>query len=406
MTFQAFFRTRFSTLAEVERLSAEDQQNLLNSEILPLMDYLFGPLVNRLIGSPQRSTHIEVSWSGARLNHGSVEVPFAYNGTWLLIKRLASQESFELPLPYNRDVVFSTEWKNCTDSDPDHQTRSFYWYFWDPRRFGCDQKEGEHFQTIRVSVGQQTQNTDQTYPDYRRMTEDGSMTITLGFGYVKDPATPKPETDYDAGAREYQSAIRQIRSRYGTFLSEEQAIRQADYRYGRDPNLQIGHRFSGKVGDKNVIVNVVMAAGVDQMEIFAKSFAHDHDDFFGWFGHSRVGSGFDAMRFEMMVKLDPTYFSIANNFQIIYWAGCNSYSYYTLPFFEFKGGSQNLNIIANGLPSYFSLNAANALTALDVFLRWQERLSYQFLVRSLESQGAYMGTTILVSVLGDETNPP
>jgi hypothetical protein len=149
-----------------------------------------------------------------------------------------------------------------------------------------------------------------------------------------------------------------------------------------------------------------MAAGVDQMEIFAKSFAHDHDDFFGWFGHSRVGSGFDAMRFEMMVKLDPTYFSIAGNFQIIYWAGCNSYSYYTLPFFEFKGGSQNLNIIANGLPSYFSLNAANALTALDVFLRWPERLSYQFLVRSLESKGAYMGTTILVSVLGDETNPP
>ena len=47
----------------------------------------------------------------------------------------------------------------------------------------------------------------------------------------------------------------------------------------------------------DIVINVVAAAGIDQMELFARSFAHDHDGFFGWFGHSRVGSGFDAERF-------------------------------------------------------------------------------------------------------------
>jgi len=98
---------------------------------------------------------------------------------------------------------------------------------------------------------------------------------------------------------------------------------------------------------------------------------------------------------------------------LVYWNGCNSYSYYTLPFFQFKAdlnpskdpnGTKGLDIIANGLPTYFSFNAANAQVALQALLRWEEKTSYQKLIQSLEDRAAHSGTKVIVNVLGDEDN--
>lgn len=135
------------------------------------------------------------------------------------------------------------------------------------------------------------------------------------------------------------------------------------------------------------------------MDIFADSYAKKHEGFFGWFGHSRVGSGFDAEQFRRNVERHPETFSLSPDYQIIYWAGCNSYSYYTLPFFEMKAalnfeqdpnGTKKLDLISNALPSLFSFNAYNADVFLQALLNWKKPTSYQVL--------------IIVNVLGDEDN--
>jgi hypothetical protein len=187
-----------------------------------------------------------------------------------------------------------------------------------------------------------------------------------------------------------------------------------EYRGGWLPNLRIGSRFQLVRRDVNVTINVVVAAGIDQMDLFAKSFAHDHDGVFSWMGHSRVGSGFDAMRFGSLLRSDPEYYSVTNDYQLIYWGGCNSYSYYSLPFFEFKSkrdpegdprGTRNLDIIANGLPSLFAFNAQNSAIALDAFLNWDRRMSFQEIVDSVENHARTYGVWVLNVVLGDEDNP-
>ncbi|MGZ3693540.1 MAG: hypothetical protein ACXWQO_05075, partial [Bdellovibrionota bacterium] len=193
----------------------------------------------------------------------------------------------------------------------------------------------------------------------------------------------------------------------------ETKILQGEYRGASQPTKVIGHRFAGNLRGVEVVVNIVAAAGVDQMQLFAKSFAHDHDGFFGWFGHSRVGSGFDAENFWNMVVRSPDYYSVTPKYQLVYWGGCNSYSYYTLPFFEFKAqvahgsdpkGTKGLDIIANGLPSYFNLNADNAGIALKHLLNWEARPSYQTIVNELEARAHSSGIDVLVAVLGDEDN--
>jgi hypothetical protein len=404
--FDAVYRTTFTSLDEIAKMSDQEKTEFTTYNIVPVMDYLFGPLVRRSQGSPQRSKDVTADWSRATLNAaGQVEVPYHYKGIWIVSLDISLRGYVYLPVPYNLNLVFSPDWIKCTDRDPEHQTESFFWYFWDPKRKGCDQTEGNQFQVTKVKTGAQTINQKNTAPEYDRMLADGTMSLTLGFGYVQDPYPYLPETDTDSGARAYQQFLASFRATFGAQLKEE-PILQSAYQSASTPELVIGHKFSGAMNGANVVVNVVMAAGIDQMEIFAKSFAHDHDDVFGWFGHSRVGSGFDAERFGMIVQENPSYYTISNDYQIIYWAGCNSYSYYTLPFFKFKGGTKNLDIIANGLPSFFSLNAPNAMITVQTFLNWQNKTTYQSIVDSIEARASQAGAKVLVNVLGDEDNTP
>ena len=412
VSFQGVYRTDETALETFTTMSDEDKNYFVMGNMLPLMDYLFGPLVERALAGPQRTTEIVVDWANAKLVNGVVELPYTYKGLWIIFLDAAGQPSIDLPLPYNRQLTFTPNWKNCTDSNPEHQTEGFYWYFYEPSRPGCDQVEGTHYQTVKVTIGKQTPNQTNTTPEYDRMLSNGDMTLTIAFGYVSDPADPNPATDVDAGISEFRKFLRQMSAKYPQFKTED--ILQKEYKSATKPELVIGRRYTGEMNGAKVVVNVVAAAGIDQMELFAKSYAHDHDDLFAWFGHSRVGSGFDAQRFGWMVEEDPSYYSISTAYQVIYWGGCNSYSYYTLAFFDSKkkastaaniydpNGTKNLDIIANGLPSYFMVNAYNAGITVDSFLNWTAKPTYQKMIEEIEK--GIQWTNVLVAVLGDEDN--
>lgn len=408
VAFDHVFVSKFSSLTEVRALDAADRESYIALEIKPLMKFLFGPGTYRSIGSPQLNESIEVKWSDARLESGRVILPYHYIGVWILDLAVASTGSLNLPVPRNYSDLFTTGWKACTDSDPEHATASFYWYFWDPSRPGCDHSEGLQYDIVKMRVGVATLNESTSFPEYSRMirkTPDGSdLSMTVAFGYVEDPAYPNPDRDSELGAVEYRAYLSTLRG-WKTRFTEE-PIYLKDYLRGSKSTEVIGHRFHGILNGVPSRINVVMAAGVDQMEIFAKSFAHDHDGVFGWFGHSRVGSGFDAEKFRALVRRDPFYYSVTEDYQLIYWGGCNSYSYYTLPFFALKAeGTRNLDIIAHGQPSLFVMNSDNAAILSAAFLNWPNRVSFQEILGQLEKVARRYGVTLLAAVLGDEDNP-
>lgn len=414
--FTAIYRTKFISLDQVKKLTDWEKQKIETSQVPETVSYVFGPATNREIGGPKRDQVIHVNWADAYMNEkDEVEIPYTYSGTWILHDSYKS--SFQLPLPYNEKIVYSTDWKLCTDSAPDHQTRGFYWYFWDPKRSGCDHKEGVQFQTITMSISKQTIPTKVTYPQYEDLLKSNgiqnNLQMTMAFGYVEDVASPEPLKDHDYGMLEFQKSVRKTRAALKPYSPVETAIRQGEYLGTSNPKLQIGVRFQGIKGGVKFTINLVAAAGIDQMEIFAKSFAHDHDGIFGWFGHSRVGSGFDANDFGRMLRNNPSYYSISDQYQLIYWGGCNSYSYYSLPFFKFKAdidpendpnGTKKLDILGNGMPSLFAFNAFNAEVTMNTFMNWEARTSYQDMVDSLEGNAARYGVSVMVNILGDEDN--
>lgn len=414
--FHGQYRTNIESLEAFSKLSESDKRSLERYDIPQTLTYLFGPLTHREIGGSKRDQTIKVDWSSAKVSDANVvELTYSYEGTWILSKNLG--ETFEIPVPYNTEILLTPRWKNCSDRDPEHQTESFFWYFWDPERTGCDHHDGIQYQTVAVTVGNETLMQTKTFPEYQKMIQSAgiknNLQMTFAFGYVEERSNPNPDTDSDAGAWEYQKFIRSVQGLKRSLNLTETPILEKEYLGSVRAEQKIGARFTGEKNGVKLTINVVAAGDIDQMELFAKSFAHDHDGFFGWFGHSRVGSGFDANNFKSIVDSKPDYYSISKEYQMIYWAGCNSYSYYSLPFFKFKAdlnpsqdpnGTLALDILGNGLPSYFSFNADNARVALTALLDWEHPTSYQALVDTLEDYATERGQRVLVNILGDEDN--
>lgn len=414
VSFDGIYLTNFKSIEEMNLALPSDRSNYVAYSIEPALKYLFGPLTHRGWAGIKKTLSLEPHWDAARMTERGVELPYSYRGLWLIDVRFLDQRRTPIPLPYNTSILLSPRWQDCTDQE--HNTQSFYWYYWDPSRYGCDHKVGQHYQNITPSLSLATQETQQTFPEYQRMKREREgrrvMPMTFAFGYYKEPENPNPDKDLDVGAREYQVFLRELKKILPA-NHKESKIMKSTYpnSWGRD--WLVGHRYTFTQNDVEFDIKVVMNAGVDQMLLFARSYAEENDGYFGWMGHSRVGSGFDAHRFEMMVRENPERYSISKDYQLIYWGGCNSYSYYTEPFFAMKAlvnpddpqGSKALDIIANGLPSFFSLNSDNAIIHLKALLGWANPRSYQSLLQEMENQARQQGTRVLAVVLGDEDNP-
>lgn len=407
--FKALYKTTLTNLSDLE-----GERNYLERYDIPeATKYLMGPINHRAIGSPQKKESIQILVDEAKLVDGVVQVPFLYKNKWLLHKRIDRTQTLELPMPLTAEGLETENWKQCGDSAPDHQTWGFFWYFWDPTRFGCDHKLGEQYQMIQVGIGAETAQTTASRPEYDRMIHivNGRPTLamTFAFGYVDAHTDPKPFTDSDYGMREFQKFHRQVKAAVPTFV--ETALTPAEY--GVQSNIKIGTKFTGVINGVDYVINVVAAAKIDQLEVFAKSFAVDHEGFFGWFGHSYVGSGFDTQRLRQLMAGNPSKYSISPEYQLVYWAGCNSYAYYTLPFFKLKSeidpndqfGTKNLDLMSNGLASLFAFNAFNANLMLEALIHPETQPTYQTLVDRLEEHADDWGYDVIVNVLGDEDNP-
>lgn len=410
--FSAVIKTDFSSLEKIQNLSDLQKQDYEEYVVKPTVKFLFGPLTNRSMGGIQKGFNLYVLWANAYVENGAVIIPYNYSGQWLVNKKIKQGSDFVLPLPLNERLMKTVLWKNCSDQNPDHQDYGSLWYYWDPERSGCDHQLGKEYQIIKPQLTKKSQQTSVSSPEYEKMIRNKKVSMTFAFGYVEDPADAQPFSDSDYGMGQFRSFLSMVRNNLRTYNFKETDILEQEYLGSYTPSRKIGSRFQFEKQGLSFEVKVVASGSIDQMELFTKSFSHDHDAFFGWFGHSRVGNGFDAFKFNSLMQQNKLFYSLTADYQMIYWAGCNSYSYYTKPFFDFKSnliagdinGTKSLDIISNGLPSYFSLNAVNAEVLLRAIVNIEQRVTYQAIVNQIEQQSRANGIFVLVNVLGDEDN--
>ena len=127
---------------------------------------MYGPLTYRILGGPSKKEGSEILWDQARIGTtGFVEVPYKYQGKWLIKNPLP--QNLSLPVPYNLSDLKTSGWLKCTDEDPSHQTEGLLWYFWDPSRPGCDHVQGQQYQMAEIVFGETTAQRSDTFPEYQ-----------------------------------------------------------------------------------------------------------------------------------------------------------------------------------------------------------------------------------------------
>lgn len=121
-------------------------------------------------------------------------------------------------------------------------------------------------------------------------------------------------------------------------------------------------------------------------------------------GHSGLGGHLDI---ESIEATEGFSISFPRRYQIYYFNSCSSYPYYNTMYFARKAtagnprGSRNLDIMTNGLATYFSTLTFTDLSivkAIDAWAGGVATLSYQKLAPEMDSGN-------LFGVNGDEDNP-
>lgn len=413
--FRATFISSFTDLESFQSDLDFNSNWLENSMIPRALLFLQGPLANRSMGARKNETIRIIPESVKMTPDGLMAIDYIYTGTWLLEHRF--KYSFLMPVPYNNELLQTPNWKKCTTPHKEQQTEVFYWYYWDPARPGCDQKAGPHFQQIVVRIVKENKSTKYSHPEYKRMINSGgqknNLQMTFAFGYVKHLPNPDPFKDEDFNMGNFRKFIEHLRYMSKVLNLTETPIYQSEYPQAVNPESRIGSRFVGIRNGIRMEIKVVAAGDLDQMEIFAKSFAHDHDAFFAWMGHARVGSESDFSNFKTIVETDPEYYSISPDYQVVYWDGCTTYDFYTEPFFEMKAaldpfadpmGTKGLDIVSNGFSTPFRPMGDNAKTWLFALVNWELNFSYQFLISEIEKTATDLNTKVFVNVIGDEDN--
>ncbi len=411
------FRTQYTSVEEYRRLADGVQRRIMTyDDINTAILSAAGPLNVRHLGGPLKFFEPDIRWNEPQLVNGRVQIPIHVRNRWLLAKGVVTGPTMKIPMFLNYADIKIPGWEKCSDK----MHVDLLWYYWDPKRPGCPHKAGVDYEEVTVNVVSKTQNTVQTYPEYAKLIriEEGVPTISMAFayGYNEMPTNPDPDKDNEWGANNYRRMLATIRSLAPKGYTETKV------NLDKIPLNGINQYPAGRriVFTKNGIryrISVYMESHhVYNTMFFMNSFAVENDSLFIWMGHSQIGMGFNPGVMNSMISENPSVFRVSRDYQLLYWAGCSSYSYYGYPLFDIKQqyaggtGTDNLDILTNGLPSDFSILPDQATYLMNILLSINinqpaaGQPSFQTIVQNLDRLGGKNGVKIFANVLGDEDN--
>jgi hypothetical protein len=416
-------RFRFEGRVESSRLASqpgtptEDQALELIEDQL---QHLFGPWsVTRAKAVPSGRHEIVIRAIRARRNRPTV-IDYSYEGV-IVLESVPGETggttgSFDAILPVDPDTIYSAglvAGRNaCTDSH--YNGESDFWYFWAPapHHEDCPLVEGRDFFTLRGRFSR-IPNTRTTYPEYHRLADPktGVIEVNAFFG-MDDPSrhSADPDRSGDINARSY----RELRSELeGMGYSLERLDGAEQLKLIRDPVVfSKGHTLERLIRKtRRGIIRIHLFFGATAIEEESRMFhllyrrALEQSSVLLYNGHSGLGGHLDLSSIEEVDGIDIDL--PRDRYQIYFFNSCSSYTYYNRSYFSRKrssqdrAGSRNLDILANGLATYFELENETDLALLRAIDAWANTgtwTSYQTLAGTIDSDN-------LFGVNGDEDNP-
>ncbi len=342
---------RFSYQAEFQTSQAGDAVSLSDSHAQHLFGYFQSPTVTSQfridaqtlgMGAPKMPMMYQIL--SDRRSKGVRTISYKVNGL-LLVNKLAAvdliqQKEWHISLPYDLDNFYA---EKCTDEH--YNTVGDFWYFYDPYRKGCDFLRKEpmaHEVVIKIAPTAEVKDISAGLDALRGDNGNGDLFDIATINGFSESATDSE----DLGRQNFEETNKWLLS-----LGFEQKDLA---RYQNRPVIQFTKSVKSKEGK---VIQIRITRLLADTEIasknvtFAKFFknALEKADVVVYNGHSGLGGNLDIASLEEKagkINFDP------KKRQNFFFDSCSSYSYY-LSLFESKKSRGKIDVITQGLQSYF-----------------------------------------------------
>lgn len=301
------------------------------------------------IGAPQLP--VEYSrFKSTKQADGTYLISYRAKGKILLhtevAKVLDREGEIELPLPVDLENFYD---KKCTDSHYD----SFedFWYFYDPFAKGCEKfAKAPLADTFKFQLGEAVKRKlDMDLRlDLLRGANGNGKTFRIDVVHGFESSHTNPRDDGRINFNEFNTWM----GTQGFSLTKIQTHRARPMNlWTKTLELPGGKEIEVEI--RSFLVETSITA---RSKLFAEYFkeAVENADVIFYAGHSGLGGNLDIPSLEE--KAGGFQFQ-ANKRQIFFFESCSSYSYYLAPFRAEKTRAR-IDVVTNGLSSYFDTGAA------------------------------------------------
>ncbi len=345
--------------------------------------------------------------------------------------------------------------KGCTD---DHYSGfGDYWYFYDPYKEGCYEWMNQKRRTVEVDVKfrkpKHYEKSISHYPDFNKLYKDNQIKMIVLIGYNNHMNWKNASGKITSSSiKEKLETLKTLISSKNSDMKINQFLKNNEDE-GKRPTLDVGmenwdemqdvlkelnfkkieerkwfslgyHKIKKKKnlpglnnfaryekklkGNKVAILDMLItdtdiASPDATFPLFWKKSIEEYE-VISYNGHSGLGANLDLDGMNIRLKeVNVPKLQFKKNYQIIFFNGCSTYSYYNKKYFKAKGGSKNLETILTGLPAYYSDMPGNNKAFLGPFSNF-DIISYPELVGDIENTNLVTGTTLLF-VNGEQDNP-
>lgn len=430
-------------------LSDGSQTNLrgfIRDQIIEQMSYLYGifqsPTLTAMmgatggVGTPGES-HYVANILVKKTSQYKSTIIYYYRNKGLADKAIFEKQTSQafvtrkitFPSTTNSNKIYNTI---CTNTH--YNSFSDYWYFFDPYKKNCRQWLSQEKRSIDLDLiirqPSQYEKSQETYPEYNKLYKDNLVSAFIVIGYDGSPtwlstngSSPnkdeivgtfereKEKFSKDAGMETYKKVIKQLKDQGFETTFEQEWFAQKYINYINDKLPGFNHFMI--LERKNETLRGVVAVMLADTSVTTPDLtfaiywkmAIENYEIINYAGHSGLGSNLDirAVNYNLWMGAETPINFKQTPYQIYFFNGCSTYAYYNKMYFRAKGGTEYMESITTGLPSYFGDGVTNTITFVSPFLSFV-RPSYTKILEVLESTNVTNGPALLF-VNGDSDNP-
>ncbi len=331
--------------------------------------------------------------------NGKVQITYTATLPVIWAKRNGIPSDVELKFPldisYSGQQAFATKYGHeCVDWGAHDVDAGSMFYYFRPRASGCTIADAD-VHTVTASLAPSPTSTTGKFPEYNKIWEDNTLNVVAIFGKYEDGAT----TGSDAGISAYNEFVKAMKSEL-----QSRNLTTVPASVPSSPGVNAPDiEFNATLPDGKQIKVVALLTDNINTGLQNPTFRARYEalstraDFIAYNGHAGLGSNIRA--------LASAGKWVQGQYVVVFMNGCDTFAYVDGSLSnahkainpDDTTGFKYIDIINNGMPSFFSNMADSSLALLRGFISYDDPKTYEQIFAKISS-------TQLVMVTGEQDN--